>query len=854
VQRATLAGRELVNAANGTRRFAALLRTYRTAAGLSQDELAERAGLSRRGISDLERGTRRKPYPETIRRLADALDLDQPARMQLQDVGRRASHSMPQVDTGPEPPVHQGIAAPLTSFVGRERELESVRRLVASSRLVTLVGTGGVGKTRLALEVVRALVPDYPGEVYVVELAPLADPALVGQAVAAALNVEDRGGRSAVELLISVLRDRRVLLVLDNCEHLIRACGELVRALLSACPELRILATSREPLRLAGEWRWRVPSLSVPDTSTSPVPEQLRASEAVRLFVERAQAVRPDFEETEDDMQLVGDICRRLDGIPLAIELAAPLVGALSLEQIAEHLEDRFALLTSGTREALPRHQTLRAMVDWSYDLLEAPQRTLLQRLSVFAGGWTLDAAERVCAGEEIQAHDVVRQLVRLVDQSLVVVDIYAGAARYRLPETLRQYARERLLASGTAGALRHQHALFFTGLAEQADDQLRGSGQQLWRARLDGELDNLRAALSWWTDRGEAESGLRLAGALGWFWYQHSHLVEGRGWCERILALRSPASPTPDYRAARVRTLFGAGVLALQQGDFALARAWHDEGLQLAREDDDVWGIAWSLQGLGHTYARTGQLAEARAYLYDCLARWRALGHRWGEAFSLNWLGNAAYMEGDLEAAWDFYVQALGIRQEIGDRYATANTFEVLGRVRRGMGEHAAACALFEQARALFRDLGHPQGVARAQLGLGRLACAQGDPAAAVALLSEALRLFKEVADHVGIAEVLEAIAALAATCRPARSAGLFGASESLRTQMHYFLAGSERVERDIALGAIRTELSDEAFRVAWDAGELLDLSTAVKCAEEELSMAGSSDADDARSHAARS
>jgi predicted ATPase/DNA-binding XRE family transcriptional regulator len=819
-------------------------------AGLSQEELAERAGLSRRGISDLERGTRRTPYLDTVRRLADALDLDDVARAELRAAVRRATSSNANTDGHTD--VHQSsdtgparahLPIPLTSFVGREHEIQVVLHLLAGTRLLTLVGAGGVGKTRLALEVARELSAEYPDGVHVVELAPLADSALVTQSVASVLGVRDQIGRPLVEGVVLALRDKRVLLVLDNCEHLIPACAELVYALLRACPRLCILATSREPLGLSGETRWRVPSLSLPAQEKLSARDQLDASEAVRLFVERAQAVLPSFPQADHEIEVVGVVCRKLDGIPLAIELAASLVSGLSVDQIADHLDDRFGLLTSGSREALPRHQTLRAMVDWSYDLLDEPQRQLLQRLSVFAGGWNLEAAQSVCGGDGAKGltNDVLHRLLRLVDQSLVVADLpVSGGARYRLLETLRQYGRERLLATTAYEGIQQQHALYYTALAEQADPHLRGAQQQLWHAVLEAELDNLRAALQWWIDRGQAEAGLNLAGALGWFWYQHSYLSEGRSWCERLLALPPPAPPARSYAVARVRALFAGGVQALQQGDFVQARAWHEEGLRLSTQANDEWGIAWSLQGLGHTYARTSQVNTAREYLQDSRARWRKLGYRWGEAFSLNWLGNAAYHEGEMDAAHALYLQALAIRREVGDAFSTANTLEYLGRICYVRREYAAAREIFAESLALHRGIGDRQGgqgAAKAHLGLARLACAEGDHAAAATLLLEALRLFHTVSDRPGTIDGLEATAILAMHRRHLEPAArLLAAANRLRVETDQPLAVPERAELTAALGAIQAELADSAFRAAWGTGRALPIDAAIDCAEAEL------------------
>jgi non-specific serine/threonine protein kinase len=558
----------------------------------------------------------------------------------------------------------------------------------------------------------------------------------------------------------------------------------------------------------------------------------------VRLFIERALAVLPSFGRTQHDLAVVGEVCRKLDGIPLAIELAASLVSGLTVDQIADHLDDRFGLLSSGTRDALPRHQTLRAMVDWSYDLLDEPRRQLLQHLSVFAGGWTLEAAQSVCADA---GGDVLHRVLRLVDQSLVMADMpAAGAARYRLLETLRQYGRERLVATSAAETIQQRHAHYYTSLAEQADPQLRGAQQPQWHAVLEAELDNLRAALQWWIDRGHAEAGLNLAGALGWFWYQHSYLSEGRSWCERLLALPPPAQPTRSYILARVRALFAAGVQALQQGDFVQARAWHEEGLRLSTEAGDEWGIAWSLQGLGHTYARTSQAAKAREYLRESLARWRALGHRWGEAFSLNWLGNAAYQEGELEAAHQFYLQALAIRREVGDAFSTANTLEYLGRICLARREYPVARKLFEESLALHRGIGDRQGgqgAAKAQLGLARLAGAERDQATASTLLLEALRRFRRVSDRPGTTEVLEATAILATHLRHMETAArLLGVADRLRVESDQPLAVPERTELTATLETIQAELADTGFRAAWDTGRALPFDAAIDCAEAEL------------------
>ncbi|MGH2352814.1 MAG: ATP-binding protein, partial [Chloroflexota bacterium] len=406
----------------------------------------------------------------------------------------------------------------LTSFVGRERELPAVRDLLAEHRLVTLTGPGGTGKTRLALQVAADVLPAYPDGVWLVALAALADPALVPHAVAQAVGVREEPGRPLLGTLADALRPKRLLLVLDNCEHLLDACAHLADALLRACPHLRVLATGREALGIAGETAWRVPSLGLPDARHLPPVEVLSQYEAVRLFIDRALAVQPGFRVTNQNALAVVQVCARLDGIPLAIELAAARVRVLPVEQLLVRLEDRFRLLSGGSRTALERHQTLRAAVDWSYDLLTEPENAVFARLAVFAGGFTLDAAEAVCAGDGIEAVEVLDLLTHLVDKSLAVVDEQPdGTARYRLLETLRHYAREKLAAREEADTVRAQHATHYLALAEQADPELRGPRGAGWLDRLRRDLDNMREALAWAEAGGEAELGLRLAAALLW-------------------------------------------------------------------------------------------------------------------------------------------------------------------------------------------------------------------------------------------------------------------------------------------------------------------------------------------------
>ncbi len=469
----------------------------------------------------------------------------------------------------------------------------------------------GCGKTRLALQVAADLLDEFPDGVWLVELAALLDPVLIPQIVASTLGMReepvspDEGSsvmsvgpsrdRALLAKLMDYLQPRHLLLILDNCEHLIAACAQLSETLLRACPNLRILATSREALGIAGETAWRVSSLSLPDLRKLPLAEGLREYEAIRLFIDRAKSTLPTFGVTNQNGPTVTQICQRLDGIPLAIELAAARVKVLSVEQLAVRLDDRFRLLTGGSRTALPRQQTLRAAIDWSYELLSKKERVLLRRVSVFVGGFSLEAVEAVCVGKGIEASEALDLLTHLVDKSLVVVEEQLGETRYRLLDTVRQYSREKLLESKEASAVRKRHRDWYVKLAERAEPEMHGPNQVIWLERLETEHDNLRAALEWSLGGGETEAGLRLAGAIWDFWRLHGYLSEGRRWLEGFLS-RSSGVSTP----ARVKALQAAATLGLFQCDFERATTLSEECLTLSRELGDKEGIAFSLINLG--------------------------------------------------------------------------------------------------------------------------------------------------------------------------------------------------------------------------------------------------------------
>ncbi len=656
--------------------------------------------------------------------------------------------------------ISNNLPIQLTSFIGRERQIEEVKSLLSRTRLVTLMGAGGAGKTRLAIQAAADLIEQFPKGVWLVELAPISDPALVVQVVASTFEVREVAGRSLLDMLVDYLQPKSLLLVLDNCEHLVAASAHLASALLRACPNVKILATSREALGITGEATYRVPSLSRPDPRRLQSLEELTQFESVRLFVERGIHSQPRFALTEANAKAVAHICDRLDGIPLAIELAAARVKVLTADQIAARLDDRFRLLTGGSRTGLPHHQTLRAAMDWSHDLLSEGERTLLRRLSVFAGGFNLEAVEAVCTGDGVDVVSVLDLVANLVDKSLVVAEGLNGETRYRLLEMIRQYGLERLQASGEVAAARGRHLDWYLGLAERAEPELHGPDQVGWLDRLEMEHDNLRAALEWTkTEERGAETGLRLAGALHQFWAMRGYLSEGREWLEGVVA-RSNSTST----VARTKAVYGAGVLAFDQGDYGRAQALCEESLSLYRELGDKLGIALSLNALGILARNRGDYGRAISLLDESLTLCRELGHKWAIGETLNILGLTVRRQGDFSRAKALSEESLALFRKIGDKWGLAKSLGQLGVVARYQGEYERARALHEESLALRRELGHKLDLPSALISLGMVALAQADWERAKPLFEESLALCRDVGDKLGIAASLGNLGIVAA------------------------------------------------------------------------------------------
>jgi predicted ATPase/class 3 adenylate cyclase len=636
----------------------------------------------------------------------------------------------------------------LTSFVGRTREMAEVMRRLGETHLLTVTGPGGSGKTRLALEAATALIADYPDGVWLLELAPIADPGLTAQVLATTLGLREQTGRPLPATLVDHLRSRRALLVFDNCEHVIEACASLADTLLRACPDVRVLASSREPLGVAGEVVIRVPPLAVPDLQDAPLLDRLARNEAIRLFVDRALAVKPDFMLTEAAAPDVAQICRRLDGIPLAIELAAARVRTLSVHHIAAHLDERFRLLTGGSRTALPRHQTLRGLIDWSYDLLAEPERVLFRRLSVFVGGWPLEAAEAVGAGQEVDSGDVVDLLGRLVDKSLVVMDERGADVRYHMLETIRQYALERLTEAADEEAVRARHRDVHVQLAETAEQRLHGAEQRLWLERLESDHDNLRAALRGALDRRETEPALRLASALWLFWDTRWYVREGREWLDEVLALAGERPPAPPGRRSLARVLDGAAHLRARWSELEPTIDLQTRALAVWRELGDTRGIAGALNHLGDQLRQRGDRAGGRARLEESLTLFRELGDKRGIAHALINLGEMLVEDGQHARARSLFEDSVPLLEESADRRGLSHALDTLGGILTLQGEHDRAEALYTRSLQLAEELVDSHGIATALRSLAGVAHRRRDHARAHGLYADSVERFERMND----------------------------------------------------------------------------------------------------------
>jgi predicted ATPase/DNA-binding XRE family transcriptional regulator len=699
--------------------FGEQLRRLREAVGITQEELAERAGLSREAISALERGLRRYPHPQTVRALSDGLGLsDKEAATFRASVPKRPPELPPPNEVPSSP-----LPVPLTGLVGRQQELEHLQlQLTAGhARLVTLTGPGGVGKTRLALELTADLAPAFADGVVFVPLATVLDPALVLPTIAEALGVRDTNGSSLAERSARVLRDKRLLLVLDNFEHVTEAAS-MVTKLLATCPGLAVLVTSQSKLRLSGEHEYPVPPLAVPLQYQPIVLAELSANDAVALFLQRARAAKPDFTLTEANAAAVAEICRRLDGLPLAIELAAARVKVFASEMLLARLDRQLPLLAGGPQDQPARLRSMRDAVGWSYGLLHPEEQALFRHLAVFSGGFTLEAAQAVTEGAAIHS-SALDGVVSLLDKSLLRrLDAEGDEPRFGMLTSLQEYGQERLAIDGEDAAANRAHAAYFIELAEQAWPAFRRrAGQEPWLNRLEPERGNLRSALAWLEKTGDVRSLVQLTGSLFWFWYVRGPLSEGRFWLERALEEHTGVVP-PE---ARARALVGAGLLAHFQGDDERARTWLNASLAMSTELDDPWWIALPMLFLGMVEEDHGEYLLAEARFAEALALFQTADDQENTALTLNHLGIVAWGRGDLERAAALCGEAVALQRKTGDAWGMANSLGYLGLLAGERGDFARAATVHSESMALRWQAGAWEEVAGSLADLAALAAA---------------------------------------------------------------------------------------------------------------------------------
>ena len=726
------------------------------------------------------------------------------------------------------------------TLIGREVDLAAVLALLNGTHLLTLVGAGGVGKTRMALEVADHVAAEFPDGVCIVELAPVADPSLVVGTVASTLDVHEEATRPLLDTLLEFLRRRRMLLILDNCEHLIEACAAFAEQVLRCSTGTRTLGTSREALGVAGEVAWRLPSLRTAPPGTLLSVDALLDYSASRLFVERAQAVAPTFRLTPENVAAVAQICHQLDGIPLALELAAARVGAMRVDQVAERLHDRFTLLTRSRRTALQRHQTLRSLIDWSHELLSEPERVLWRRLSQFAGGWTLAAAEAVCSAPPVLRDDVLELLTHLVEKSLVVLDTQSYEPRYRLLETIREYGLEKLLAADELQSARGRHLHHFVDLAETIRPMLTRQDQLRGHAQAETELDNMRLALHWSLSSGQPELGLRLFSSLTRFWYKNMHWKEMVGWQERLAEASQRSGAPPSLHVAR--SFYGAAMLATNY-DPPYGRRLCERCVELSHALGFDEGLAWSLMWMGYIDTRQRNPATAEMFRAS-LEHGRRIGDPWRQAFLLAqalicYAGYEALMGRD-ESAEAMVAECEAEMAKIGgDKLYVGHGRALLGTIAIRRGHFERAGPLLVESLALYRAVESKFDIAGSLAQQGFLALRQDDPARALALFRQSLPLHRNYPTSPGatrgLAQLLIAYAACKEWRTAARLAGVLdgtSAADATACAVPAELSGSVRQAYEVALASTRSALDRLAFAQQVEAGRSMGREEAIEYA----------------------
>jgi non-specific serine/threonine protein kinase len=776
--------------------FGYWLRLKRKALDLTREALADRVGCSVSTIRKLEDEDRR-PSAQIAELLVEIFKIPTTERTAFLRFARGDWRSAPSLGDEESPwraptqalaqPPRSNLPATFTSLIGRDKDIAAVQDYLTNPdiRLVTLIGPGGIGKTRLSIASASKSLAEFSDGVFFVTLAPLDQPSLIPSAIAQALGYVEKSDLPAERLLMDGIGNKRMLLVLDNCEHLIEDVARVASSLLSACSRLKILTTSREALQIPGEWLYSVPVLDMPKQNSVVDMKTVSEFPALVLFAERARAVRSDFALNSENIRAVAAICSQLEGLPLAIELIAARVKTLSIEQIAARLDDRFALLTSGSRIAPSRQQTLRATLDWSYDLLTEPERELFRQLSVFVGGFTLDALESVALLDSNPS--ILDALSRLVDKSLLLVE-QQDQPRYRFLEPIRQYARDKLNETRESNLIQDRHLNYYLHVAEETEPYLFGSGQQDWKNRLELDHDNLRVALAWSLESNQFEAGLKMAGALAWFWHNKGHLSEGNLWLEKTLA-----AGIGNQGKERAKALRASSILSTGAGDYVRARAFAESSIKLYREIGDNRGAGLVLADLGASLHWGGKEEEAIGSLEESLRLLRATGERWEIAYALLWLGDTWFRMGDVERAATRWEESLVLTQELQDDYLMGWSLGGLADVARLRGDYKRATGMFKESLSLYLSSGNKFGPPFSLEALALVAAALGDAK---------------------------------------RAARLWGAASAWREAINEPLPPAYQRDYAASVTQARTQLGEEVYASAWSEGHAMSPEQAVALA----------------------